>query len=375
MRIAFISTILHFPWGGADSLWTQAAESAMARGDQLFLSLSPLTAKHHRIETLCRYGAHIYLRQPPPSSIPLARRIVRKLGMETSADQKLIAALEKFGPDLVIFSLGGTYDLLMHQELSSWLITKSVPFRVVANGQTEHPSLSQEDISRIRTTLESADLIGCVSTRNLQVTRRHLLASLPRARVIQNPLRWRPDEYPDWPSDSVVKLATVSRLDEGKGIHLLLHALKEIERDVKLPPWCLEIVGDGPYAPTLRSIVQYLGLDSHVTFRGHVDGKVSELWTYNHLLCSPSLNEGVPMTIPEAMLCGRPVLATCVGGAEDWIQHRTTGYLCPAPTIPLIASALREAIDDKARWPHIGAEARRSAITRYRDNDHLLLIS
>jgi glycosyltransferase involved in cell wall biosynthesis len=92
-------------------------------------------------------------------------------------------------------------------------------------------------------------------------------------------------------------------------------------------------------------------------------------------MVSPAIDDGVPMTIPEAMLCQRPVLATCVGGAEDWLVDRDTGYLCSAPTIPLLGACLRAALADQARWPALGTAAGIAALQRYRPADYLRLIA
>jgi len=372
MRTAFISTILAYPWGGADTLWTRAAEAASARGDRLFLSLSPLTAGHARIAALRDAGAVLHLRTPGPATPSFGQRVKRKLGLSPlSPEVGLIAALENFRPDLVVFSLGGTYDLLLYPQLTAWLRAGGVKFRLIANWQSEHPHLSAHDLDFIRATFAAADALCFVSSRNLAVTRRHLLAPLPNARVLHNPLRWQPADTSPWPVSQEVRLATVSRLDEGKGIHLLLHALAET--GPQLPPWHLEIFGLGPQEAELRATIAHLGLGDRVVLRGHV-GDLRDIWKDNELLCATAIDDGVPMTIPEAMLCERPVLSTCVGGAEDWIEHGRTGFLCPAATVPLLAAALLKAFAARDRWAGIGQAARESALAHYRPADYLRLI-
>lgn len=372
MRIAFISTILSYPWGGADTLWTRAAEAASARGDQLFLSLSPLTATHARITALQAAGAVLHLRTPGSPTPTLGQRVKRKLGLTpASPETGLVDALAQFRPDLVVFSLGGTYDLLLHPKLTAWLRTNGVKFRAIANWQAEHPHLSARDLDYTRATFEAADALCFVSSRNLAVTRRHLLAPLPNGRVLNNPLRWQPADTAPWPASQEVRLATVSRLDEGKGLHLLLHALAETSP--RLAPWHLEIFGLGPQEAELRATVAHLGLGDRVVLRGHV-GALRDIWKDNELLCAPAIDDGVPMTIPEAMLCERPVLSTRVGGAEDWIEHNRTGFLCPAATVPLLSDSLLEAFAVRDRWTGIGQAARESALAHYRPDDYLRLI-
>lgn len=370
MKIAFISTVLHFPWGGADTLWTHAAEAASARGDALLLAISPATAAHPRIAALRQRGAALFARQPPVASPGLLRRAASQLRRRLSTQDPLVAALAAFQPDRVVFSLGGTYDLLLVREVVAWLLASRTPFRLVANWQAEHPQLSDADLAWTRTAFAAAAGLHFVSTRNLQTTRRHLLADLPNASVIQNPLRWQPADTPPWPAAPGTRLATVSRLADNKGIHLLLHALAA----AGLPDWHLGIFGTGPQESYLRATVAHLGLGARVQFRGHVAG-LRDLWADHHLLVSPAIDDGVPMTIPEAMLCARPVLATCVGGAEDWITPGQTGFLCPAPTVPLLTEALRAAAQVRDHWAALGLAAALSARARLRFDDHLVLLA
>lgn len=371
MKIAFVSTILSYPWGGADTLWTHAAEAAAERGDRLLLAISPLVITHPRIQALQAAGASLLVRQPPQSPSVWAR-VRRKCGWQVDPEVPLVTAIARFEPDLVIFSQGGTYDLLLVPQLVDWLRSTRTPFRVIANWQQEHPHLPEKDLTRVRAALASADRVFFVSTRNLAVTRRHLLHSLPNARVVHNPLRWRPSDIADWPITDVARLATVSRLEDGKGVHLLLHALAELGNDG--PSWHLTIFGRGPAETSLRSICQALAVDDRVEFAGYVP-QLRDIWKQEQLMCSPAIDDGVPMTIPEAMLCERPVLATCVGGAEDWLRDDVSGFLCAAPTVPLLTSTLRRAFAARERWSTMGAAAAESAGRFYRPDDFRLLLS
>jgi len=369
MKIAFVSTILCYPWGGADTLWTRAAEAASARGDTLLLSLSPATAAHPRIGALQAGGARLHLRLPPAGPPRLARRLWARVRPPVDP---LLPALRAFAPDLVVFSFGGTYDVVMHPEVFRWLEQTRVPYRIVANWQKEIPDLADRDFATIRAAFAAAETVNFVSSRNLATTRRHLLVPIDNGRVLQNPLRGTPADLTPFPMDSAPRLAAVARLEPVKGLDLLLHAAAEA-----LGPraeWSLHLFGRGPQEPALRSIVDYLGIGRQVVFRGHVDLPVAEIWRDRQLLVSPAIDEGVPMTIPEAMFCGRPVLATCVGGAEDWITDGETGFICPSPTVPHLAEALTRAIRAQTQWSSMGVAAHAAAAARYRADDFLQLI-
>lgn len=370
-RIAFISTILHYPWGGADTLWTHAAEAASARGDRLLLSLSPLTAEHPRVRALVAAGTRLHCRAPESGVPTLANRLLRKLHLQRTPEADLVHALQSFAPDLVVFSQGGTYDLLQYPALVAWLHQQRVPYRVIANWQREHPELAEREWHLVRRALTLADQLCFVSTPNLESTRRHLNEPLANARVIQNPLRWQPGDVSPWPAASPLQLATVSRLHHDKGVQLLLHALAALP---DAPAWRLNIYGHGPAEWHLRATVESLNFTSRVNFQGHV-GQLREIWAHNHLLVSPALEDGVPMTIPEAMLCERPVLATAVGGATDWLRDGVTGFICPAPHVRLLSSTLERAFAMREQWPEIGRAAARAAAAHYRADDYLSLLA
>lgn len=371
MRLAFISTILNYPWGGADTMWTRAAEAAADRGDELFISVSAMVAASPRVAALRARGAHVYERTPAAIPTSIRARMTRKIGRLVRPVDPLLRALEQFRPDWVVISLGGTYDLILHPAWCDWFAASGTKYRLVANWQEENPILSEAERALAVRALTQAEQVNFVSTRNMAVTRRHLLQALPNARVLQNPLRWQPSDVSDWPNPSPVCLATVSRLDENKGIQLLLHALA-----AEPPPgdWQLKIHGHGPAESYLRGVVDHLRLSAHVHFRGHV-ASLREIWSENHLLVSPSIEDGVPMTIPEALLCARPVLATAVGGAEDWLADGESGFLCPAPTVPLLAATLRKALAATDRWPTMGTTGATAARERYRAADYLQLIA
>ena len=371
MRIAFVSTVLGYPWGGADTLWTRAAETATERGDQLFLSVSAAVASNPRISGLIAHGAQLLIREQEPNpSRPLL--LLQKLGIARSNESGLLTALKKFRPDLIVFSQGGTYDLLLLPQVSAWIQASRSKYRIIANWQQEHPQLDAAHTAFMRAVFSKTDYIYFVSTRNLAVTREHLALPLQNARVIQNPLRWQPHDATPWPSNGETHLATVSRLDEGKGSHLLLEALAATR--ITLTDWRLSIFGQGPYESRLRNDVTRLGLGDRVQFCGYVP-ELRHIWSTQHLMVSPALEEGVPMTIPEAMLCRRPVLATRVGGAEDWLTHGRDGFLCPAPTVEQLTQSLGEAFAAREQWEAMGWTAAASAARHYRADDYLQLIT
>jgi glycosyltransferase involved in cell wall biosynthesis len=372
VKIAFISTIRGYPWGGADAVWTKAAESALDRGDGVLIASTDLLLTHPRISGLLKRGV-IWSKRLRTDQVvsPIARRF-EVLKRRFLPAEPLVAALRRFRPDLVVFSCGGTYDLMVELPLVSWLRANRVPYRIIANWQREHPALGQHDRQQALQSLDGADAIFFLSQRNLDATRRHLIAPLHHASVVQIPLREDITEAAPWPTSREVGLVAIGRLEPVKGFDQLLHALHAAigqESD-----WRCTIFGRGPELQALEQTAAALKLNDRVRFGGYVSA-AAEIWANHHLFISCAFDEGVPMTIPEAMLAGRPALATCVGGAEKWIHDGETGYLCAAPTLELLASSVARAWRERSRWQEMGTKARSAAMQQYQPSDYLKVIS
>jgi len=373
MKIAFVSMILGYPWGGADALWTLAAEEAAERGDQLLLVVSDLVSPHQRIRALAERGASIHIRTAKfPSRL---KRVWRKAARLAKRPDPLLAKVRNFQPDLVVFSCGGTYDPILEPALIDWLRASGTCYRIIANLQYEHPSMPEADRLRAREILVQAERIFCVSPRNLAITRRHLMHPLPQAEcihgcMVHNPMTSQAETL--WAESPPWTLASIARLEPIKGIDLLLAALAAGMAGV--PDWRLNIYGRGPQREYLEQCAIQFGLSRQVHFPGFVPN-MDTIWSENHILVSSSLDEGVPITLPEAMLRGRSVIATRVGGADEWIDHGRTGWVCPAPNVELLASTLREAWEQRQHWREMGAAARERAHSLYRPDDYKRIVA
>ncbi|MEW6181592.1 MAG: glycosyltransferase family 4 protein [Bacillota bacterium] len=120
---------------------------------------------------------------------------------------------------------------------------------------------------------------------------------------------------------------TVGRLDEQKGIDLLLHAFREVAN--RLENVSLVIVGTGPDEQVLKKTARQLGINEHVVFTGYRED-VHELMQVMDVFVLASRWEGLPMVLMEAMALGIPVIASDVGGVRELVRPGETGLLVAA---------------------------------------------
>lgn len=124
-----------------------------------------------------------------------------------------------------------------------------------------------------------------------------------------------------------LKILTVARLHEYKGLEFLLKAMKKVIKQI--PEAHLYILGKGPEEQNLKTLKEYLNLNSHVTFISESipNYKMSELYAECDIYVQPSIIEPYGIAVLEAMGCGKPVVGTKVGGMLDTIKDKECGFL------------------------------------------------
>jgi teichuronic acid biosynthesis glycosyltransferase TuaC len=138
----------------------------------------------------------------------------------------------------------------------------------------------------------------------------------------------------------------VGRLDTAKGIEELLEAFASLAS--RRPNLRLAFVGDGPGGQHLRSKAKHLGLDDRVTLNGACSSqKVAQWLTSANVLALPSYNEGYPNVVIEALSCGRPVIATKVGGILELVNEESGILIAPRDSRAL-ATAIERSMEQ--RW-------------------------
>jgi glycosyltransferase involved in cell wall biosynthesis len=136
------------------------------------------------------------------------------------------------------------------------------------------------------------------------------------------------------------------RLTEQKGITHLLDAMKMVVSHY--PDTTLVIAGDGPLEEELKQKAGRLGIDKNVRFIGpRLD--IPELLNLFDLYVLPSLWEGLPMVLLEAMAAGCPIVCTDVGGASTAVTHEVNGLLVKPADPDALSSAILSLLSDEEK--------------------------
>lgn len=127
-----------------------------------------------------------------------------------------------------------------------------------------------------------------------------------------------------------------------KGVDSLLRAFVTVSKSNHAD---LIIIGKGASAQELKALTKALGIEARVYFVGAVNHDMIPLWLNAcDVLCLPSHREGFPTIIVEAFACGRPVVATRVGGVPEAVINDSLGILIDSNQPDVLAAALNTAL-------------------------------
>lgn len=152
------------------------------------------------------------------------------------------------------------------------------------------------------------------------------------------------------------RICFVGKLEEQKNIFNLIQAVSGL--DVKFV-----IFGNGSLREELEGCVKDLNVDAE--FQGNVpNSQLPEELNKAEIFILPSMYEGNPKALLEAMSCGLPCIGTNVEGIREIIKHKENGYLCGTDA-GSIRSAIKEVLENKELQQKIGAAARRTILENF----------
>lgn len=368
-KIAFITLMAGSPWGGSEYLWAITAEQALSEGHEVFISLYQWSASHPLIENLRKKGARIFPSPLPNEGVLLrvVKRITNKINNHRTQYSKLNFLFQKnpykeifdCEPDVICVSQGACFDIYGIPQLQGLLRAKKLPFLVICQQNNDNYFPESEVRSATSKYFAHAACIAFVSQHNLELAERQLAQSLKNALVVQNPVNMKDYSIVPYPCLSTYNFAVIARLEvDNKGQDLLFAALSSPQwRERK---WQCNLYGSGYSQPYLEDLSRHYGIADRIKFLGHIND-IRSIWADNHLLVLPSRCEGTPLSLIEAMLCGRPAVVTDVGGNTEWIEEAVTGFIAEGTTVKSISAALERGWSARENWECMGIRAHEEA--------------
>lgn len=156
----------------------------------------------------------------------------------------------------------------------------------------------------------------------------------------------------------------IGRLVKEKGVDYLLKAMQVVKRHTN--DVILVIVGTGQHESYLRSLCQKLDLYRNVRFMGKLsDDDIPKILSSADLLVLPSLTEGLPTVLLEAMAMEKPTVATDAGGNPEVVLNEKTGFVVERRNVTKMADAIISILSDKKRARSMGQLGRKLIVDKY----------
>jgi len=154
----------------------------------------------------------------------------------------------------------------------------------------------------------------------------------------------------------------VGRYVTGKGVEYLIEAFSLVQK--KIPGSHLVLVGDGPEKPLIENRIRNLHLHSSVTLIDYLDNEeLPEIYKNSDVFVLPSLMEGVPRTILEAMACGVPVVTTNIPHLVSIIDG--AGLVVPPKDPASLSNAIFTILENASLAEQIGQRGRNRIVQDY----------
>jgi L-malate glycosyltransferase len=343
MKIAFLSVKYPPKWIGGEELATRyIAEGLAARGHEIHIVTSfDKTFSHQSVEN--KVTVHRIVHETP--------RLVSDYHFQARA----LLALKGIKPDIVIIEM-------LYICICGLLIKKllKTPYVVCGHGSDIYlPATWDQRLTRkLRAaSLENANAITALGP-SMQARIRQLWSV--ESAIIPNGVH--PERFAHLNrheardvvglKDNGAIIIYVGALRSVKGVENLLKAVKTItERDVTVK---LLIVGEGVERQKLEGLVRKLGLGGAVQFIGRVANEaIPHYLSASDLFVLPSLSEGFPITLLEAMAAGLPIVATKVGDVPSFVENDVNGFLVEPGKASEIAERVLQLLQDRRLCEHI----------------------
>ena len=157
-------------------------------------------------------------------------------------------------------------------------------------------------------------------------------------------------------------IVTLGRLSKEKGHRFLLEAARKVVS--AFPDVVFLIVGQGPLERELQDFANELQLSHNVVFTGFFQD-LSKILGLMDLFVLPSLSEGLPISMLEAMAAGKPVIATNVGGVPEVIDNGETGIVIESKNANKLATAIMTLLEDKKKAKELGRKGQKLIRERF----------
>ncbi len=275
-----------------------------------------------------------------------------------------LSFVKKFKPDIIhaFFSVpSGAVAFLIHK-------LYKIPYAVYLGGSDvpganpiRHKKIYPFITPLIKTVLKNASFVSACSDKLINLLKKTLpevdVKKIPNG--VDTEIFTPPKRKPKMPP---VIILGVGRMTPRKGFQNLIKAAAILKNKTSVP-FKIILIGSGEYKNILVKEAKENGLSSILEFINAVPyEKLKEYYKRAHIFSLPSLAEGMPLAMLEALSCGAAILTTKVAGNEELVKEGINGYLCKPGDYLSLAKKLEIMLSSLDKLEKMGKESRKLAL-------------
>lgn len=356
--------------GGIQTHVWKLSEFLMGRGHTVSI-LTAGSLKKGLVERTLEGRKLIEVPYLPARKLPLLRTVAEEYFFNLAARNWLLANQTKF--DLIhLQGRSGNLFLKNKRQVKVPVVTTlhgliSIEYQHQSN-RFEHPldrRIHRSAAERMENfALQNSDALIAVSQEVVTEINRRNIAWKKKTKLIYNGIDLNDfDNINQSPPPSVPDnyLVFVGRLSAIKGVFPLLEAVKLLN-----PAIHLVMVGDGDARPEMTKFIQEHQLTQRITLTGAQSGECVANWIqHSYALVLPSYYETQGIVLMEANICGKPVIATAVGGVPEVVEHGKNGLLVQSHEPSTLAKSINYLFDHPQQAQAMGKWGKSYVIQKF----------
>ena len=163
--------------------------------------------------------------------------------------------------------------------------------------------------------------------------------------------------------NEIIRIASLGRLHPNKGYDILIKAIAKLKLSQKLPPFKINIAGQGAQKDSLETLKTVSGV-TEINLVGHVSNP-QDFLSHHHAYIQPSRHEGLGIAAHEAMQAGLPVLCSRVGQMALTNANPESGWLCNVEDVDSLAEALDNLLQNSESLTSYGKTIKATVLDKF----------
>ena len=349
MKLGFLTLNTSSFRGGSEKLWRGLAKKAAFQNHDVVVSVF----HSEFIETANLFvNSNVKVQSRPSfTGNSIQKKIIGRI-QEKLIGWRYNTFFRGPEPDAYVISCGGLAELgIRRNQIQIKNISK--PYVIIIQNNTENWVFEKGNLNIVGDLVQGAVNVFFVSHRIQEQAERQLGVKINNASLVANPIV--KSEATKLPKSDIVKAAFIGTADlRVKGMGLLIQAMAH--KDWSERKLLINVYGEGIHEEEIKLLIEKFGVGDKFKIHGWVD-EIEQIWDQNSTLLSTSFNEGLPLVIQEAMMRGRVVVATDVGGPAEIITDGENGYIAEAASLSYVLNALERWWNDRENWEAVGEKA------------------